>query len=224
MVRGLVDDLMASVLPVRCARCGARGALMCAVCAATVPRAPAAPPPPGIDWWVSWLAYEGVAREVIARAKYRSNRAALYDLARHLASIVETHAPSRADVVTWAPASRVRYARTGVDHASVIARAIARELNMPSRALLRRADANSQTGKDARSRRAGPRLVPSRTPSGLAVLVIDDVTTTGGTLAAVARVLREGGARRVFAATIARTPRPGGRADIPAYTPATTPE
>jgi predicted amidophosphoribosyltransferase len=40
---------------------------------------------------------------------------------------------------------------------------------------------------------------------GLAVLVIDDVCTTGATLAECARVLHEAGARSVASAVVART-------------------
>ena len=50
------------------------------------------------------------------------------------------------------------------------------------------------------------------------VMLVDDVATTGGTLAAGARALLANGARNVFAATIARTPRPGGTHPIGAYT------
>ncbi len=139
-------------------------------------------------------------------------------LARGLPAAL-ARAPDAIDLVTFAPASRARYARFGVDHGAFIARITARALGVPLRPLLaRRPGDGEQTGRDAAQRRHGPRLYASARVPGLSILLVDDVATTGGTLAAGARVLLANGARNVFAATIARTPRPGGTHPIGAYT------
>jgi predicted amidophosphoribosyltransferase len=175
-----------------------------------------------VDWWTACVSYEGVARELIARAKYRNARAALAvftgDLVAHVRS-----APTGIDIVTWAPASSSRYARTGVDHARLIARDLARSLGLPIAQLLRREGSAPQTGRSARERRTGPQLHAHRVLTRRVVLVVDDVTTTGGTLTAAARALRRQGATQVYAATLARTPGPNRAASVPAYTSAATP-
>lgn len=215
-MRPLFDDLLATVLPAWCAGCGARGATLCTDCRSRARPAPAAGPLPGVAWSVSCYAYEGAVREAIARAKYRSHRLALRGFAADLVAAV-SRAPSAIDVVTWAPASRRRLAGNGVDHAAVLARAVARGLGVPARPLLRRAGTGSQTGQDAAARRRGPVLRAAVALRGETVLIVDDVTTTGGTLAAASRALTAAGAGRVLAATVARTP-PRGNRTAAAYT------
>ena len=133
-----VDDVLAAVFPGTCP-CGARGEPCCARCRAALTPPPAAPPPPGIDWWVAAFAYEGVARELVARAKYRNARASFAWLG---AAIVASSLPRACDrdIVTWVPGeSRASTAVRGVDHGELLARAVARELHLPVRALLHRA-------------------------------------------------------------------------------------
>ena len=97
---------------------------------------------------------------------------------------------------------------------------IARNLGLPvTHALTRRRWTTSQAGLPADTRAgnvrdafgiasqftAGGRRSMRGRLSGARVLLVDDVVTTGATLSACARVLREAGAREVRAATIART-------------------
>jgi len=216
--RDLADDLLAVLLPGRCPGCGARGEPVCDACAAALPEAPPGRAVPGVSWSVAAFAYEGVARELVARVKYRNERVAVRWLARQLAARLAI-CPAPFDAITWVPGSAQRCAARGVDHGALLARAVARECGATPTRLLRREPGPPQTGRLAVDRRAGPVLYATAHAAGRVVLVVDDVVTTGGTLAAAARALRAQGARDVIAATVARTPRPGCGSRPAAYTP-----
>jgi|tagenome__1003787_1003787.scaffolds.fasta_scaffold20985761_3 ComF family protein len=220
MLRALAEDLVALLLPGKCPGCGRRAEPVCRECAASMRAAPPGRPIPGAAGAVSVFAYEGVARELIARVKYRNERVAVRWLAARLA---ERCAPVAGDldVITWVPASAARRAARGIDHGALLARAVGAALHVAPECLLRRDDGPAQTGRPLEERRAGPALEAMSSIAGRRVLVVDDVTTTGATLSAATSVLRACGARVVFVATIARTPKPSERKRSAAYTPAT---
>lgn len=191
------------LLPLTCPGCGARGAPLCARCRDAMRPAPALPPPPGVDVCSAVLAYEGPARELVARLKYRNHRTTLAGLARAMATMVA----DLPDVVTWAPTTAERRRRRGFDHAELLARAVAHHLGRPCRPLLDRAPGPPQTGRPLAGRRTGPRLVASVRPPAH-VLVVDDVVTSGATCSAAARALKGAGAGVVDVVAAARTPPP----------------
>jgi predicted amidophosphoribosyltransferase len=152
-----------------------------------------------------------VARELVARAKYRNVRAVVPWLAAHMVDAA-TARGLVADAVTWAPTTRVRVRSRGFDPAELLARAVAGGVGSRCSALLRRLPGPPQTGLAAAARRSGPRF-QARRRVPRSVLLVDDVATTGATLSAAAMALREGGADRVVALVAARTPAPGARTE-----------
>jgi predicted amidophosphoribosyltransferase len=182
-----------------CAACGAPGPSPCPRCRASLRPPPALPPPTGVDACWSLLAYDGAARELVARLKYRSHRQALHGLATAAATLVA----EPVDVVTWVPTAPVRRRARGFDQSALLAAAVARSLGRPCRRLLRRVDEGAQTGASRSQRRRGPALVAVRRCPAR-VLVVDDVLTTGASLARAAGAVRHAGASRVVALTIAR--------------------
>jgi ComF family protein len=152
------------------------------------------------------FAYEGVVRELIARAKYRERHAALGWLAGEMVrSLVASEVVvARDDVVTWAPTTRARRRRRGFDQAELLARAVARALGLEARALLRRDGGVPQTGSSAAVRAKQVRFRSVRVDAGIRVIVVDDVVTTGATLRAAASALRSAGAAGIVGLASAR--------------------
>jgi predicted amidophosphoribosyltransferase len=215
----MFSALCAALLPVACPGCGALGEAVCPTCRVALRAAPFALPPPGVDRWVAAFAYEGVARELVARAKYRNVRAVTPWLAARMCDALAADRQSdgrrpRLDLVTWAPTTPAHLRARGFDPAEALARAVARRLRLPCRACLHRLPGPPQTGLPAAERRVAPRIAPRERPDvarrvhGAQVLLVDDVATTGATLGAGAAALRCLGAGGVLALTAARTPPP----------------
>ena len=163
-----------------------------------------APLEPLSGLWAAF-AYAGAGRELLARLKYRNQRSSVRWLASAMAKALP---PSRGfEAVTWAPTSPKRRRQRGFDQAELLARALGRETGVPVIGLLKRVDAAVQTGRNRSQRFRAPEFTTRRgTPT--AVLVVDDVITTGATLQSAAKSLIRAGAERVDAVVAGATPLP----------------
>lgn len=183
------------LLATRCPSCDAVGPAPCASCIAAMSPSVAVAVPPGLDACRALLDYDGPARQVVAQLKYRNARSTAAWLAVGVAGLVSR---DEVDLVTWAPTTALRRRSRGFDHAEVLARKVATELRRPCWSTLAREPGPPQTGRTLVERRDGPVFGARRTVKGASVLLVDDVVTTGATLAGAAAALRTVGAARVI--------------------------
>lgn len=150
-------------------------------------------------------AYAGALRAIIHAMKYEGRRS----LARPLAALMRVRgadALEGAECLVPVPLHRSRRRERGFDQAADLAR----HLGLPVRHALRRLRATaSQTGLPAAQRHRNVRgaFVATRAARrliGRTIVLIDDVSTTGATLEACARALKEAGMKEVRALTAAR--------------------
>lgn len=187
---------------IRCGACGRSGASPCPDCLRDLRRCSYVPVPAGYRTCQALLEFDGPARDLVARIKYRNQRAALGWLASAMAELVD---PNEPDVVTWTPTTVERRRRRGFDHAELLARRVAHHLGVPTRALLRPRRGPAATGLRAAERAAVASFEPTRRLDDRTVLVVDDVLTTGSTLIAAGRALRRAGAGSLLGLAAAHT-------------------
>ncbi len=224
----LFETAISLVAPTYCIRCGREGPILCSICQAaevvaygqhcwrcgTVSSGARTCPKcrhlagPRFVWVVTH--YEGIAAELIRAYKYGHLRAAALSLANIMTATFREYKAAAADdyLVVPVPTATSRLRTRGFDHAGLLARQIAKRLGWPSRPLLGRLGQSRQVGAPRATRLAQPRghyyLRASQLVAGRNILLIDDVVTTGATLAEVARLLRAHGARRVDALVFAK--------------------
>jgi ComF family protein len=166
--------------------------------------------PPAFDATVAAFEYRFPVDRLVQRFKFAGDLAAGRWLAQRLAAAVRT----RPDLLVVAPLTAARLRTRGFNQALEIARVVgaATGARVGARALEKVRDTAPQPGLGGRERRQNLRGAFRVTGSmaGRHVAIVDDVMTTGATVAELARVLRQAGARRVDVWVVARTP-PGRR-------------
>lgn len=228
---GLLADLADLVLPVDCAGCGTSARPLrlgfCVACMralSTMRPGPVRPDPapPGLPPCLALGEYDGALRDALLAYKERGRHRLARPLGGLLADVVARAAGPAPALLIPVPATSHAVRQRHGDHLRRLTRhALARlraagrpvAATQPLRALPRPDSATlDRLGRAAAAAQAF-RLRPARLPQlarlaeGRSVVLVDDIVTTGASLAAVAHLLRAAGVEVRGAAVLAATRR-----------------
>jgi ComF family protein len=201
--------LLSVLAPPLCAACGALAGPAEPLCGRCRSRLDWLGPVPvdaaGVPAWAP-VAYAGAARDLVRALKFGGAWRAAETMAAQIAA--NATAELLRGTLVPVPLHPRRRRRRGYDQAALLARALADRTGLEVRECLERTgSAGTQVGRSRSDRITGPpgEISAVQTPPPH-VLLIDDVLTTGATIAACAAALKAEGASEVRALTYARTP------------------
>ncbi len=154
--------------------------------------------------------YKDAVRTAILRFKFAGRRAGARTFAAYMLMKMRELEAARPDVITFVPMHFIRLGMRGYNQAALLAQALGKMLGVPVEATLRKIKHTlPQSKRRGRDRLYAPRgvyaLRGDAAVSGKRILLVDDVITTGATLNACTRLLKEAGAKNVEIATVATT-------------------
>jgi ComF family protein len=158
--------------------------------------------------------YEGAILKAIHRLKYGSKSFLAEALGPLLARFMESRYKKSGDLLTIpVPLHPKRMRERGFNQSLLLARHVARgasaDLDFLSLKRVRYTLPQTRLAKKDRQKnvRGAFQLKNREAIKGKTILLVDDVVTTGNTLNECARILKKGGARKVFGVSLARAGR-----------------
>ncbi len=217
----MLDRLLATLAPYECLGCGCEGTLLCPACSANLEPAVERcyrcqqPSQAGLTCALcqgltslcqvqAVTPYKGLAKDLVWKLK----SAGAQDVGTSMAGLMLPFLEPVAGVILVpVPTATSRVRQRGYDQAVLLARAIASQAKLPYAQPLVRSGQAHQLGAN-RAQRLEQLAGAFRTRQPIVVdkqiILIDDVTTTGATLEAAAKVLKQAGATSIKALTFAQ--------------------
>lgn len=209
---GVARFLLDLLYPPRCIECGRVDAHWCASCQASFAQLPRAMPtsaaPPPLQAVAATSAHVGRLQTLVHALKYQNGAQLAPRLAQRLVAVYRQQ-NWQASAVAAVPLHTARLRQRGYNQSQLLASQVADMLALPdiSAALQRDTFKRAQVGLNRAERQqnvAGAFRASATAPhlNGGHILLIDDVFTTGATLAACGDALIAGGALAVYGLTL----------------------
>ncbi|MSR75095.1 MAG: ComF family protein [Planctomycetes bacterium] len=193
-------------------RCSQEHDGFCAACSAQLRPVPVSCVPKYAPTTRSLFVYGGPLRSAVVRLKYAADPYPARCLSALLAAGFQgRESVAWCDTLVPMPLSWWRERERGFNQSVLLARGLQARLGLRwSPQLLRRKHRPPQAGLTATERRVNVQAsFRARPCPGAAILLVDDVVTTGSTLLAATNALLAAGARRVLPLTLAAALEPG---------------
>jgi ComF family protein len=155
--------------------------------------------------------YGGMLEALVRSLKFERKYAAYKPLSELMfAALPSFDIPLSSLCIVPIPTAAKRIRLRGYDQVMLLARSLSRRLKIPARSVLVRNHQLRQLGASQAIRRKQAEsafsLHTRTTLKGMSVILIDDVVTTGATLEAAAKLLKQAGAERVIGLIAAYQP------------------
>ncbi len=161
------------------------------------------------------VSYKGIIKKLIYNFKYKPYLSDLRNILVELfyESIIQNEVFQKAyefsPILVPIPLHKKRLRERGYNHAQLLAKGLAKKLNLEVIELLQRTrKTKSQFGLKLKDRKKNVKdafiLNTKYTIQNTNVFLVDDILTTGSTLLEAARILKRQGARKVWGLTLAR--------------------
>ena len=208
----LFDKFLNILFPKHCVGCNKHGSFLCDTCQRNIPR-----PYEQLENWIhSIFRYKnGIVRKIIWLLKYRNGHAVAKDIAPYMydeiihfltEKIVEDFEILLVPIPITPKKKRIR----GFNQSEILAKEIYKQ-NRDLFIYMEALQKTKETEPQARIKNRLKRLQSQRgvfackdatRVTGKTVILVDDITTTGATLKEARKILKQSGAKQVFAITI----------------------
>lgn len=226
IIKKIIDFILSLIFPIECLGCNREDTYLCGECLAKI-KIYSQPPVfehplmqlNGIVYAADYR--QKLLQQTIHNFKFRYTKELAEPLAKILAEFwrnhingVDTHnyasLRNNEPLIIPVPLNKKRLLERGFNQAELIAKIFASQFNYPllSNAVIRSKNTPHQVGLNKKERLTNVKNSFQITNSGLikdrAIILIDDVVTTGSTLAEIAKMLKEAGAKEVWGLTLSK--------------------